>query len=552
MNGEGRKTENIAMAKPLPHNGPMAEAMQKPLFQGLLVLGVSLLFYSLSQSGAIRSPDGETVFSSCVTLLQDGTLAQPMHPELKTAGLAWGEDSRLYPVFGPLQSLAAAPLTAAGVALADRGFFDTWQDGPVSYYVGSGVQTVLMGAPRQDPRGHGVRFVASLFNVLVSGLTVLAFWLALLRLQVGPNSRLATSLLLAFGTLLWPYSATFFSEPLALLFTLLSFAALLPPGPHQPRESLAERFILPAVSGLLLGLAVAAHISAALFAPFFVLALAWAEENASPAQRATSVAAFCLGLALPLSALGWYNLQRFGSVLETGRFADPDLAARYGYGHFVWPFMNLYRLLLSSAKGLVLFCPAAVAGLFFWHRFAGRSGRIALVVLLAVAFRLVFIACRSDWHGGFSPGPRYLLMAVPFLLIPLAMHSDFPKGLDRPPKWWYLLMAAAVTGQVYLWLFDSFAFSFMARNRLETLGFDAGQIFDGYELYTNAAVAPYFNLDRAPVAALWWRHLPMAPRHLWFLLSGVTLAVVFGVYALVARVNNQKLKEAVESLGKLR
>ena len=44
----------------------------------------------------------------------------------------------------------------------------------------------------------------------------------------------------------------------------------------------------------------------------------------------------------------------------------------------------------------------------------------AWFILALSLTRWVFMACRSDWHGGWAIGPRYLIPAIPFMLVPLA------------------------------------------------------------------------------------------------------------------------------------
>jgi hypothetical protein len=65
---------------------------------------------------------------------------------------------------------------------------------------------------------------------------------------------------------------------------------------------------------------------------------------------------------------------------------------------------------------------AALAVPLAWRR-APRATALALLVL---ATRVGFVACRSDWWGGGSIGPRYLHPAIPLALLPLAAWWDAP------------------------------------------------------------------------------------------------------------------------------
>jgi hypothetical protein len=74
--------------------------------------------------------------------------------------------------------------------------------------------------------GFGLAHTVWLFNVLVSAFACALLYLYALRLGYRERVAVAVSLSLAFCTILWPYSKTFFREPLALLLILLAGYAL--------------------------------------------------------------------------------------------------------------------------------------------------------------------------------------------------------------------------------------------------------------------------------------------------------------------------------------
>lgn len=131
------------------------------------------------------------------------------------------------------------------------------------------------------------------------------------------------------------------------------------------------------------------------------------------------VALFAAGFIVVCLWLGYYNYSRFGNFLETGRTVDLYDSVTLGYGRFVPPWTGLYGLLLSPGKGIFLFCPAVLLGIVSWRSFHKSYPALSYTLAGAALFRIVFIACRSDWHGGFCLGPRFLLMLIPFLLIPV-------------------------------------------------------------------------------------------------------------------------------------
>jgi hypothetical protein len=126
-----------------------------------------------------------------------------------------------------------------------------------------------------------------------------------------------------------------------------------------------------------------------------------------------------LGLILPvLPALAWtcwYSLRRDGSLVP----------AVYG-GSFSTPLLTgLDGLLLSPGKSLFVYNPflllAIPGAVALWRR--DRAATALLVVLMAA--RVLLYARWSDWAGGVSWGPRFLMPAVG----PLALLAVY--GVSR-------------------------------------------------------------------------------------------------------------------------
>jgi hypothetical protein len=358
--------------------------------------------YGLTGYFGIRSPDSEVVFRTARSLVEQGDFA------LEADGLPWkgfgtsrGVDGKVYSVFGPLQPLVAVPF----VYLALRVASDGGGPGGVSHYVDGGLSAFVGGRPPQLPAEHRLRSWTTVFNVVVTTLLVLAFFFLTLRLTGSNVASLLSSVLFGFGTLVWPYSGTFFSEPLAMLFLVLSLLPLIGPGA-------GPRWWTMLLSGLSLGLAVSAHLSALLFVPFVGAYVLIGERP----HGFRGLLRWATGLGVPLMLLAWHNTSRFGSMLETGRGVG-----EWHYADWVFPGTGLVGLLFSWGKGLVWLSPAIVLGLAFYRKLVRAAPLFALLMLGSVVFRLVFVASRSDWHGGFCLGPRYMLLALPLLLLPVGL-----------------------------------------------------------------------------------------------------------------------------------
>jgi hypothetical protein len=481
---------------------------------GLFLFLLCLALYGVSIYGGARSPDAEAVVSGAEALLRSGTMGATEHPVLKSAGFAIGQDGLYYPVFGPALSLALVPALAMGQTLGNA-VPDSWASyAPANLYLTNGYAARLADAPLAESRAHWSRLPAALMNAIFAALAALVFWQALLWLKADRFSAAVATGLLAFAGPLWPYSQTMFSEPLALLATLVSFAALsrLANSDAKPTRPL----VWAAVSGLALGLATAAHLSAVLFAPFLGLWL-MVESSCKPQRLAISVI-WIAGLGVFLLALGALNAARFGDILETGRTVDPESARIYGFGVFVAPWKGLYGLLFSSAKGLLIYAPATLIGLALLPKLSKTGRLVTLIMWGAVVLRIVFIAARSDWHGGFSPGPRYLMLAYPFLLLPVAF-VDWRSLAHRSRLAIWAFAALALVVQAELVTGDLIVFFFQARERLLHLGLSLDEIFAHAALYTDWRVSPLINLHVAPVAPMLARLLGLGFASTWLLLT---------------------------------
>ena len=110
----------------------------------------------------------------------------------------------------------------------------------------------------------------------------------------------------------------------------------------EPAVSGPSRHMI--LAGVFLGLSAAAHLSAVLFAPFFLLYAVVGPESGSVRRVGWwHGLQFAVGCAIPLVFLGLYNLYRFGSLFETGRGVIPDAVVKFGYGTWVAPWSGLQR-----------------------------------------------------------------------------------------------------------------------------------------------------------------------------------------------------------------
>jgi hypothetical protein len=247
----------------------------------------------------------------------------------------------------------------------------------------------------------GLATNAQLLATILGALDVgIAFWI-LARLALRPRVRVAATLFLGLGTVLW-YAAElgttwFLAHVVAVGFTLLAIGVALgadpeaaagdvspePGAPVLDRRPVAQlgrvsrsgvgwirRLPLDGrqvLAGLLFGLACTARLTVVFGAPFFV----FVGGGGGALRRGLSAG---VGLAIPIGALLLYNLATTGHLLHPGYDQLYGIEAvgypELGY-HATWSIedprylaQNLWLLVAGLPKIMPACDPGAVRGLF--------------------------------------------------------------------------------------------------------------------------------------------------------------------------------------------
>jgi hypothetical protein len=282
-----------------------------------------------------------------------------------------------------------------------------------------------------------------------------------------------------------------------------------------------------------MGLAITAHITAALYAPFFALYVFWRDYESHPTflRRLERGAVFVVGVFILLFLLGWYNYFRFNSFFETGRTVSAISGEIFGYGTFVFPLRGLYGLIFGAGKGVLFFMPVLVLGAFLSKNFLHENRKLFWIVASAVAFRVLFIAARSDWHAGFCMGPRYLVMAIPFFLIPIAFWLKQQEASRFTRSFGLMSFAGLIFSieQFYFCLVEIFTFLQVWKFKEMFAGFS---VFENDVLYLDWKYSPLLSPSSMRIAPflLRWTKLPMGEL---MVIGSVVLLIFFGAFYLL-------------------
>ena len=502
---------------------------------GILLFCLCIFFFGLIPYGGVRSSDSEVVFRVAESLANRGAFSLEHDLEDWHAfGVAMARADRLYAIFGPLESVLLAPIVKVSELVNETGWYKPLVPMlPLSHYTSNGFFDYLDWKTTSNPRPHALRMLASIFNVLMTAFCVFVFWRILLLLTKSIPASFLVSIMYGIGTHAWAYAGTFFSEPLATLLVLLSFLYLLKADELGGTDggSRANRPLF--WSGIWMGLAITAHITAALYAPFFTLYIFWKDHESHPTflQRLERGSVFVVGVFILFFLLGWYNYLRFGSFFETGRTVSANSGEIFGYGSFVMPLRGLYGLIFGAGKGVLFFMPVLVLGAFLSKSFLQENRKLFWMVASAVVFRVLFIAARSDWHAGFCTGPRYLVMAIPFFLIPLAFWLKQQDASRFTRAFGIMSFVGFVFSveQFYFCLAEVFSFLQIWKVNEMLAGFS---VFENDVLYLDWKYSPLLSPSSVRIAPflLRWTGLPMGEL---MALGSVVLLVFFACFYLL-------------------
>jgi hypothetical protein len=362
-------------------------APRGPSLRSALGLGALLFMALVSNGRPIGAGDTRPTERVAASLVQEGDFDLDEYPEVEPP-FAREEGGRRVSIYPVLSAVLATPIFAISRAV----------------FVLDETGTALAG-----------KWAASLFSALAAGV----LYLALGRRWPTRDAALA-AVVFALGTSVWSTSQALWQHPAAVLF--LCTALLFWTRAEDGDDGWAGR------AGLPLALAVAARPAAAAIVAVLAVgfALRWP-------RQVLKLVLWGLGPVLFVLA---YQAWAFGSPLRhgfsgtLGRFAEPWGAGQIG-------------LLVSPAKGLLIFTPVAVVAIVGLVRAFVRGERVLAGTLGAAFLAHVLLVGRwTEWHGGECWGPRLLTEALPLVFFFL------PEGLAMAGFAGWILAFVSIAVQV--------------------------------------------------------------------------------------------------------
>ncbi len=373
-----------------------------------LFLSLTALFL-VTSTGRVRTVDEIEVKFQGESLMLHGTTAVP---QAVAANRFYGIlDRKGQPraPYGDAQALLSVPWHAAAHVL--------WKVLPQgSMPVGS--QYLFVDA------------IVTTSSAVFSALTAALAFLIFCYLGIAVRTAVAAAVVIALATPLFAYSAWFFSEPLV---AALMMAAALVLFTGQNRYSLGRA----ALAGLLLGTMIWVRPAHVIAVSVFFLAVLVRDREKTPYP------AFVLALIAGLFGAAYLlrNQIYFGDIWEFGYPKIVDEVKRMNT--FETPATTgLFGFLLSPGKSIFLFAPPILLAIPGVLRLAKRDLGLAVLAAGMPVVYLLFFSRYTQWEGGFSIGPRYIVPSL--ALLCLALGPLLVEAGPRTRKLAIALFAAGV------------------------------------------------------------------------------------------------------------
>jgi hypothetical protein len=326
-------------------------------------------------------------------------------------------DGRLYSSKAPLESLLGAPVYAAFEKL----------------------ETLVHRKGAPPPSKRAITEALRLGTSALPGLLFAALLLGWSRRrakELGASEAAGTGmgLVLALGTMLYPYALTFTGHIWAAITAGGAYLAIAAMSRAQPGSRRWRA--MAALAGLGAGAAPFAEYPAALMVlPALAAGLFLARpipgvEPRPRALRFRYLAWLGASGALPFALGLWAHQELWGSPFKTGyaflenhAYVEVHRSGFFGVGP---PKLEAFGgALFSPGTGLFFYSPVLLLGLVAafraavrsrWRRRPGDLPRaLAIAALVGFVLEVLFIAGHTGWRGGWTVGPRYIITVAPVL-----------------------------------------------------------------------------------------------------------------------------------------
>jgi len=345
-----------------------------------------------------RNPNSTSRVLQVISLAEDGVLHIDKHKD-ETIDKAFVND-HYYPLQPPLPSFIVYPF----------------------YKI---LKAIGICKDYEDDNGNSVFLLAS-FLIGSLPFALIIIWLFSHLVIEGRTAidAVLISMLPLYGSLFFVYSGMFYSHVLVAMTIIYSYHFI------QKQKHLF-------LAGVLSGVAFfSEYLTAVIFAVWFFQIVLKKEYKQG--------IYYALGLLPFVLAFLTYNYLTTGNILHTVysyNFAYDMDNVGFSYPNIV----SLFQMLFSPWRGAFIYMPVLIASvLAFNWKWEGIRNFISNPVIVPALTLTLALSAYSEWHGGWTFGPRYLMPAM-ILIFVGNVHKIELKGVKKYLFWIPVLLGLTYT-----------------------------------------------------------------------------------------------------------
>jgi len=391
--------------------------------------------------------------------------------------MAKGRDNKVYLTLGPGMSIVSIPFGLVGYALEKiiniRKLKDT-----IKNEQDTNLQLYYL---RKMPSA----FFSGLINPILSALILLIFYSFCLNLSSSPTKSLVSALLLGCGTIIWPYSCTYWTQPIITLCFISAFYFI-----HLYAQNEKSRYLVYA--GLVGGYAIVTRPEAILIIPWFILYILFIQwPNKRKLLDALSIFIVPVLFFIVLQML--WNYHRFGDFLQTGAIQKRFIF--YFRGKL---YISLLVNLVSINRSIFIYSPPLILFFFSIKNIFIKYKNMTIIILGIVLTYLIFYSKYIFWMSATSWGPRFLVPLAPLILLPVCLFI----ANNRIKKIFTgILLSIGVFIQLIAVLIPP---------QYQAMGIYMGDEFKPMEFFLKSEIVPQAQMLFNGHFEFWWLNSPIA------------------------------------------
>lgn len=333
---------------------------------------------------------------------------------------AFGRDDKPYMTLPPGLAVASLPLGSLGFLIENI----TTDNSNETEDENSGKGVDISAAIRELGTTPSAT-MAAMVNPLAMAFLMVVFFLFSHRLGGSRKRALVLTMLLGCCSIIWPYSSTYWTQPVTALCLFSALYCL-----YRFKEESLVRYVV--FAGLLAGYSMLTRFETVVLVPFFLIyAVSESYPDRSRIFRTAGLFLAAFGVFVLLIML--WNYYRFGSVLDTGAGHQQYFGSTFR-GNLA---ESIPANLIGLNRSIFLYSPPLILGLLAFPALYRSRKALALVTTLIIVTGFLLYSKIVMWHAFCSWGPRFLVILTPFLLLPASLIR-----FDARWKRWLLLVLA--------------------------------------------------------------------------------------------------------------